>query len=136
MLLSITTAFSQNATKTSKDSLVYTPKYLMQFMLEDLEECDQVRSHIIEMQADIKHQQNSLDEKDRIIANIRAENIRLQNYNDSLSIENTTLQVTGTKQYSSLRKSRNWWVATAIAGVLSAVAVHIHWKYGEGAENR
>lgn len=105
-------------------------------MLQDLEECDLVRIEVINLRKDVESKQEFLDTKDRSLSSLRSEILRLQNYNDSLSIENTALQVTSTKQYSSLRKSRNWWVATAIAGVLSAVAVHIHWKYGEGAENR
>lgn len=132
MLLSITTAFSQNAIKTSKDSLVYTPKYLMEYMLEDLEQCDQVRMKVVGLEADLNNQQILQNEKDQRISSLRSELIQLRNYNDSLFQENLSLQVNDTKKYSSLRKSRNWWVATAIAGVLSAVAVHIHWKYGEG----
>ena len=107
----------------------------MQYMLQDLEECDVVRTEVITLRADLRNQTESLDAKDRNMASLRSELLRLQNYTDSLSTENVDLQVKTTKQYSSLRKSRNWWVATAIAGVLSAVAVHIHWKYGEGPKN-
>jgi hypothetical protein len=104
----------------------------MQFMLEDLERCDIVRTEVITLRADLKNQTESLDAKDRNIVSLRGELLRLQNYNDSLSIENTNLLVSCNKQYASIRKGRNWWVATAIAGVLSAVVVHYHWKYGKG----
>lgn len=107
----------------------------MQFMIQDLEACDSIRTEIIKLRADIKHQSNMIDQKDKAISSIRTELLRVQNYNDSLSFENTSLQVTSNKQYSSLRKSRNWWVATAIAGVLSGFVVHMHWKYGKGIDN-
>ena len=127
--------FSQNATKASKDSLVYTPKYLMEYMIQDLEQCDSIRNEVISIRANLKTQSLIVTQKDKIIDNMRSELIRVQNYNDSLSMENTNLQLSTTKQYASLRKSRNWWVATAIVGVLSGVIVHMHWKYGDGPIN-
>lgn len=104
----------------------------MDFMIQDLEACDSVRTEVINLRSDLKYQSNMVDQKDKAIVNMRSELLRVQNYNDSLIYQNVNMQLDATKQYSSLRKSRNWWVATAIAGVLSGFIVHIHWKYGEG----
>tara|TARA_R110000868_G_scaffold173842_1_gene410254 strand:+ start:713 stop:1039 length:327 start_codon:yes stop_codon:yes gene_type:complete len=107
----------------------------MQYMIQDLEDCDVVRTEMITMKANLKNQAEMVSQKDKIIKNLQGELSRLQNYNDSLSVENIQLQISMNKETASLRKSRNWWVATAIAGVLSGVFIHMHWKYGDGPIN-
>lgn len=104
-------------------------------MVRDLEACDSLKSEMIQLQSDVKHQSNMIEQKDKAITSLRSELTRVQNYSDSLSFDNTQLQVASAKKYTSIKKSRNWWVATAIAGVLSGFIVHMHWKYGEGANN-
>lgn len=106
----------------------------MKYMLDDLQECDSIRIEVITLRADLKNQSEMLVAKDRNTTYMQSELLKERNYSDSMSSENLYQQVAAAKKHASVRKSRNWWVATAIAGVLSAFAVHLHWKYSEGSD--
>lgn len=122
--------YSQDVTK-SEDSLVYTPKSLMSLMVSDLDQCDQDRLELVKLKVELE---KSNDEVARIMSSnvsLKSELSRLQLSNDTLSQEMLQLSVNVGKANTRLKKSRNWWVATAIGAVITTIAVHYHWKYAD-----
>ena len=120
--------YSQSDTKTI-DSLVYTPKSLMGLMVNDLSQCDKDRAELAKTKLDMERLTSDLTNTQTHFMLNKSEITRLQNYNDSLVQQNLSLSVDGGKEAARLKKSRNWWVVTALAATVSAIAVHYHWKY-------
>lgn len=98
-------------------------------MVSDLDQCDKDRADLAKAKLDIERLTSDLVNTQAHYMIDKGEISRLRNYNDSLVQQNLSLSVDGGKTASRLKKSRNWWVATAVTAIITAVAVHYHWKY-------
>lgn len=127
-LLFSTMSNSQSVTNSTDDSLIYTPQYLFELMVADLEQCDLDRIELKKAKAelsviyvDLAKVQSAKDVMSRQLKELRE-------YNDTLVAQNLTLTVEGQKTQDKLKRSRNWWRFGTFTGFLSAVAVHFNWK--------
>lgn len=103
----------------------------MGLMVNDLSQCDKDRAELAKAKLTIERLTSDLTNTQAHFMLNKSEILRLQNYNDSLIQQNLVLSVDGGKANAKLKKSRNWWVVTAIGATIAAIAVHYHWKEAE-----
>ena len=101
----------------------------MALMIDDLDQCDKERLELTAVKVELIGAKDQIAKHESEKLSIKSEMMRLQNYNDSLVQQNLNLSVDGGKATARLKKSRNWWVVTALAATVTAIAVHYHWKY-------
>lgn len=100
----------------------------MSLMIDDLDQCDKERLELTKVKVELIGAQEQIAKHESDKISMKSELARLQNYNDSLIQQNLTLSVDGGKTNAKLKKSRNWWIVTAVGATITAIAVHYHWK--------
>jgi hypothetical protein len=103
-------------------------------MVSDLDQCDLDRMELTKLKVELEKSNDEIARISSSNLSLKGELSRAQLSNDTLSQEMLNLSVTVGKANSKLKKSRNWWAMTAIAGVLSAIVVHYHWKYADAKD--
>jgi hypothetical protein len=128
LLVSLTLTFSNFATAQTSDTLVYVPEYLMQSLMDDLDQCDLDRIELKKAKAemallyvDLAKQTNSVGILKRELDSVREER-------DTLEAKNMQLVIENGKTLKKAKRSRNWWFTTTIAATLGAIGVHYNWK--------
>lgn len=127
MLLSSTMSFSQSDTSLN-DSLIYTPQYLFEMMISDLEQCDLDRIELKKAKAELSliYVELAKANKSKEIAFDQMKDLR--EYNDSLVNQNMNMAIEHQRSSDKLKKSRNWWRVGTFAGFLTAIGIHYNWK--------
>lgn len=127
MLLSSTMSFSQSDTSLN-DSLIYTPQYLFEMMIADLEQCDLDRIELKKAKAELSliYVELAKANKSKEIAFDQMKDLR--EYNDSLVNQNMNMAIEHQRSSDKLKKSRNWWRFGTFAGFLTAIGIHFNWK--------
>ena len=128
MLLSITTTYSQDATETVNDTLVYTPAYLMQALMADLEQCDLDRIELKKAKAELALLYIDYAKQSGTIENLRSNLKVVREERDTLEAQNMQMAIDNTKALKKVKRSRNWWFTTTLAATLSAIGIHYNWK--------
>lgn len=125
MLLSTTIVNSQSATS---DTLVYTPVYLMNMLMSDLERCDLDRIELKKAKAELSVLY--VENAKAVSANksLQDQLKSLRQYNDSLVADNLNLTVTSQARINKLKKTRNFWFRTTLLGAMTSVGIHYNWK--------
>jgi hypothetical protein len=100
----------------------------MSLMMGDLDQCDLDRIELIQVRTENAGLKKNVSDLEYKVGAHWMENARITEFNDSLMFDNTQLNLKYTRETTALRRGRNWWIATAIAGVASAFIVHFHWK--------
>ena len=127
LLLSSSLSFSQSVTNSS-DSLIYTPQYLFELMVADLEQCDLDRIELKKAKAELAVIYVDLAKVSNSKQMLSEQLKELRNYNDSLVTNNMNMTIENQRAQDKLKRSRNWWRVGTFAGFLSAVGVHFNWK--------
>lgn len=127
MLLSSTMSFSQSDMSLN-DSLIYTPQYLFEMMISDLEQCDLDRIELKKAKAELSliYVELAKANKSKDIAFDQLKDLR--EYNDSLVNQNMNMAIENQKTQNKLKRSRNWWRVGTFASLLTAVGIHFNWK--------
>lgn len=128
MLLSITMTYSQSATETVNDTLVYTPAYLMEALMADLEQCDLDRIELKKAKAELALLYIDYAKQSGTIENLRSNLKVVREERDTLEAQNMQMAIDNTKAMKKVKRSRNWWFTTTIAATLSAIGIHYNWK--------
>lgn len=128
MLLSITTAYSQSDTETVNDTLVYTPAYLMQALMSDLEQCDLDRMELKKAKAELALLYIDYAKQSGTIENLRSNLKVVREERDTLESQNMQMAIDNTKALKKVKRSRNGWFVTTLMATLSAVGIHYNWK--------
>jgi hypothetical protein len=120
-------SFSQSD-MNSNDSLIYTPQYLFEMMIADLEQCDLDRIELKKAKAELSliYVELAKANKSKEIAFDQMKDLR--EYNDSLVNQNLNMTIENQRSQDKLKRSRNWWRAGTFAGFLTAIGVHFNWK--------
>lgn len=127
-LLFSTMSNSQSVTNSTDDSLIYTPQYLFELMVADLNQCDLDRIELKKSKAELALIYVDLA-KVQSAKQVMAEQLKdLRSYNDSLISNNLDLTIQGQQNLDKMKRSRNWWRVGTFTGFLSAVAIHFNWK--------
>ena len=110
------------------DSLIYTPQYLFEMMIADLEQCDLDRMELKKAKAELAiiYVDLAKANKAKEIAFDQMKDLR--EYNDSLANQNMNMAIEHQRTSDKLKKSRNWWRVGTFAGFLSAIGIHYNWK--------
>lgn len=125
-LLSSTLSYSQHATQT--DSLIYTPQYLFELMVADLEQCDLDRIELKKAKAELSLIYVDLAKEQAAKYNLQKQLSALTSYNDSLSSANLLLALEKQRNEDKLKRQKRWWKFGTFMGALSAIGVHLNWK--------
>lgn len=127
LLLSSSMTYSQSDTN-SNDSVIYTPQYLFEMMIADLEQCDLDRIELKKVKAELSliYVELAKANKSKEIAFDQLKDLR--EYNDSLVNNNMNMALENQQVQSKLKRSRNWWRVGTFASLLTAVGIHFNWK--------
>lgn len=127
LLLSSSMTYSQSDTN-SNDSVIYTPQYLFEMMIADLEQCDLDRIELKKAKAELSliYVELAKANKSKEIAFDQLKDLR--EYNDSLVNNNLNMALENQQVQSKLKRSRNWWRFGTFAGFLTAIGIHYNWK--------
>lgn len=127
LLLSSSMTYSQSDTN-SNDSVIYTPQYLFEMMIADLEQCDLDRIELKKAKAELSliYVELAKANKSKEIAFDQLKDLR--EYNDSLVNNNMNMALENQQIQSKLKRSRNWWRVGTFASLLTAVGIHFNWK--------
>lgn len=128
MLLSITTTYSQDATETVNDTLVYTPAYLMEALMSDLEQCDLDRIELKKAKAELALLYIDYAKQSGTIENLRSNLKIVREERDTLEAQNMQMAIDNTKAMKKVKRSRNGWFVTTIMATMAAVGIHYNWK--------
>lgn len=128
MLLSFTTTYSQSDTETLNDTLVYTPAYLMQALMSDLEQCDLDRIELKKAKAELALLYIDYAKQSGTIENLRSNLKVVREERDTLEAQNMQMAIDNTKALKKVKRSRNGWFITTIMATMSAVGIHYNWK--------
>lgn len=128
MLLSITTTYSQDATETVNDTLVYTPAYLMEALMSDLEQCDLDRIELKKAKAELALLYIDYAKQSGTIENLRSNLKVVREERDTLEAQNMQMAIDNTKAMKKVKRSRNGWFVTTIMATMAAVGIHYNWK--------
>lgn len=128
MLLSITTTYSQDATETVNDTLVYTPAYLMEALMSDLEQCDLDRIELKKAKAELALLYIDYAKQSGTIENLRSNLKVVREERDTLEAQNMQMAIDNTKALKKVKRSRNGWFVTTIMATMAAVGIHYNWK--------
>lgn len=128
MLLSCTMTYSQDATETVNDTLVYTPAYLMEALMSDLEQCDLDRIELKKAKAELALLYIDYAKQSGTIENLRSSLKIVREERDTLEAHNMQMAIDNTKAMKKVKRSRNGWFVTAVMATLGAVGIHYNWK--------
>lgn len=129
MLLSTTTAFSQEDMQLN-DSLVYTPAYLMEMLMADLDQCDKDRIELKKAKAELAVIYIDLAKQTTTISALKNDLNAIRSERDTLEAQNMKMAIDNTNAMKKVRKSRNRWFTTALLSIGAAVGIHYDWKNG------
>jgi len=127
LLLTTTMSYSQED-MTLNDSLIYTPQYLFEMMIADLEQCDLDRIELKKAKAELSliYVELAKANKSKEIAFDQMKDLR--EYNDSLVNQNLTLTIESTNEIKRLKRAKRFWTSTTFVSILSAIGIHYNWK--------
>jgi len=128
MLLSFTTTYSQSDTETLNDTLVYTPAYLMQALMSDLEQCDLDRIELKKAKAELALLYIDYAKQSGTIENLRSNLKVVREERDTLEAQNMQMAIDNTKALKKVKRSRNGWFVTTLMATMAAVGIHYNWK--------
>lgn len=126
MLLSSTLTYSQPATQT--DSLIYTPQYLFELMVADLEQCDLDRIELKKLKAEMSLIYVDLAKEQAAKSELRKQITELSLFNDSLTASNMMMAMENQRNVDKLKRQKRWWKFGTLMGAISAIGVHLNWK--------
>lgn len=127
LLLTTTMSYSQED-MTLNDSLIYTPQYLFEMMIADLEQCDLDRIELKKSKAELSliYVELAKANKSKEIAFDQLKDLR--EYNDSLVNQNLNLIIANSNETKRLKRGKRFWASTTFISILSAVGIHLNWK--------
>lgn len=123
-------AFSQDDTNPSleSDTVVYTPKAIMELLLSDLEQCDIDRIELKKAKAELTLLYIDYAKKENTVTQLKRELKELREYNDTIVSQNLNLALQNEQETKKLRRSKRFWTTTTFVGFLTAIGVHLNWK--------
>ena len=127
LLLSGSLSYSQSVTN-SPDSLIYTPQYLFELMVADLEQCDLDRIELKKAKAELAIIYVDLAKSESVRQTLKSQINSMSAWNDSLSTANMNMALENQRAMDKLKRGRNWWRFGTFTGWLASVAVHFNWK--------
>lgn len=128
MLLSCTMSYSQSVTEQVNDTLVYTPAYLMEALMSDLNQCDLDRMELKKAKAELALIYIDLAKHSNTISSLKTDLKSLRSERDTLEAQNMQMAIDNTKAMKRVKKSRNGWFVTAVMATLGMVGIHYNWK--------
>lgn len=133
VLLKALPTFSQTDTQTNEaiwgDTLVYTPKALMELLMSDLEQCDLDRIELKKAKAELSLLYLDYAKKENTITILKREMKNLQEYNDTLASQNMAMAIETSKEIKKQKRGKRFFASTTFLGIMSAIGVHLNWKY-------
>ncbi len=133
MLLKVTPTFCQSVTSQNKnefygDTLVYTPKVLMELLMSDLEQCDLDRIELKKAKAELQILYIDYAKKENALTIMKRELSSLREYNDTLTSQNLALTIENTTKIKKLKRGKRLWASTTFLSIMSAIGIHLNWK--------
>lgn len=132
MLLNTLPIFSQSVTSQNEifygDTLVYTPRFLMELLMDDLEQCDLERIELKKAKSELTLLYMDNAKKESAVKSLQAQLKDVKEYNDTLVAQNIQLATKNQKSIKNLKRSKRFWTSTTFVAILSAVGIHYNWK--------
>jgi hypothetical protein len=132
LLLKALPTFSQTDTIHNNiywgDTLVYTPKSLMEILMADLNQCDLDRIELKKAKAELTLLYLDYAKKENSITTLKREMKNLQEYNDTLASQNMAMAIETTKEIRKQKRGKRFWASTTFISMLTTIGVHLNWK--------
>jgi septal ring factor EnvC (AmiA/AmiB activator) len=132
LLLNPLLTFSQTDTSQNDDvygdTLVYTPKLLMELLMADLEQCDLDRIELKKAKAELTLLYLDYAKKENAVKTLQNQLKEVREFNDTLVAQNLEMTIANQKEVKKLKRSKRFWTTTTFVGLLSAIGIHYNWK--------
>jgi hypothetical protein len=130
-------SFCQTATKIQldkKDSLIYMPKQLAVFLIQDVVKSDAYAEEIAVLNDNLKIKDKIIEQQDTIISIYKKKE---KSYLTTISLHEETesehtVQIQDlTHKLEKKRKALRFWEIVAVGAIGGMIGIHYNWKYGQ-----
>ncbi len=130
-------SFCQTATKIQldkKDSLIYMPKQLAVFLIQDVVKSDAYAEEIAVLNDNLKVKDRIITQQDTIISLYKKKEssyLKTISLHEETEAEHTVQIQDLTHKLEKKKKRLHFWQTVAIGAISGMFAVHYNWKYGQ-----
>jgi len=130
-------SFCQTATKIQldkKDSLIYMPKQLAVFLIQDVVKSDAYAEEIAVLNDNLKVKDKIITQQDTIISLYKKKEtsyLKTISLHEDTESEHTVQIQDLTHKLEKKRRRLRFWQTVAIGAIGGIVGVHYNWKYGQ-----
>lgn len=132
VLVSTTPAFCQDDTMPNEvsidDTLVYVPEYLMQSLMDDLDQCDLDRIELKKTKAELALLYIDIAKQTSTINSLKKELNNVREERDTIESRNLQMAIDHGKELKKMKRKRNFWAISTWGAVIGAFGVHYNWK--------
>lgn len=130
-------SFCQTATKIQldkKDSLIYMPKQLAVFLIQDVVKSDAYAEEIKVLNDNLQVKDRIITQQDTIIAIYKKKEISFQksiSLHEETESEHTVQIQDLTHKLEKKRRALHFWQIVAVGAIGGMIGIHYNWKYGQ-----
>jgi len=130
-------SFCQTATKIQldkKDSLIYMPKQLAIFLIQDVVKSDALAEEIAVLNDNAKVKDRIIEQQDTIISIYKKKEtsyLKTISLHEETESEQTVKIQDLTHKIEKKKKTLRFWQLVAVGAIGGMVGIHYNWKYGQ-----
>ncbi len=130
-------SFCQTATKIQldkKDSLIYMPKQLAIFLIQDVVKSDALAEEIAVLNDNAKVKDRIIEQQDTIISIYKKKEtsyLKTISLHEETESEQTVKIQDLTHKIEKKRRTLRFWQLVAVGAIGGMVGIHYNWKYGQ-----
>ena len=130
-------SFCQTATKIQldkKDSLIYMPKQLAVFLIQDVVKSDAYAEEIAVLNDNLKVKDRIINQQDTIISLYKKKEssyLKTISLHEETESEHTVKIQDLTHKLEKKRRTLHFWQIVAVGAIGGMIGIHYNWKYGQ-----
>jgi len=130
-------SFCQTATRIAldkKDSLIYMPKQLAIFLIQDVVKSDALAEEIAVLNDNAKVKDRIIEQQDTIISIYKKKEtsyLKTISLHEETESEQTVKIQDLTHKIEKKRRTLRFWQLVAVGAIGGMVGIHYNWKYGQ-----
>ncbi len=130
-------SFCQTATKIQldkKDSLIYMPKQLAVFLIQDVVKSDAYAEEIAVLNDNLKVKDRIINQQDTIISIYKKKEtsyLKTISLHEDTEAEHTVKIQDLTHKLEKKRRTLHFWQIVAVGAIGGMIGIHYNWKYGQ-----
>lgn len=130
-------SFCQTATKIQldkKDSLIYMPKQLAVFLIQDVVKSDAYAEEIAVLNDNLQIKDRIINQQDTIISIYKKKEssyLKTISLHEDTEAEHTVKIQDLTHKLEKKRRTLHFWQIVAVGAIGGMIGIHYNWKYGQ-----